>query len=306
MNASSDRWKYRLPGSICILALCALIISGCDRHPGFDQVSDGVWKKLVSFGDCEPRLSEAEYFLMDVSFKKSNSQDTGYTFLLHHHALKSSPTAGYSGDVPGLRLSGILDSMHCGDRIALILPFSEFDNTWLGAYADSSMYQPQDEMELQLHLIKTFDKKAYTSYLMQASQQGEISEADAIELLLMNDVQRDFEKHGQCFIQYFSNVDGDSILPGREISIRYNTYLLDGTRLDDTTSMQFNFGRPGQIIGGLQYALSLLQEGDDVMIYLPSSLAFGSEGSTGNVVPSNTPVYFRLKVEKVLSEDEKF
>jgi FKBP-type peptidyl-prolyl cis-trans isomerase len=279
------------------------IFTACEPYPGYEKISDDVWMKLESFGECEPDLINAKHFLMEVKFNHHQNNDTGYQFLLHHHALHAEQPTTYKGDLLGLRLSAILDSLHCGDRVSLILPFSEFDNSWLAAFADSSMYSAEDLMHLNLHLIKTFDATGYRKYLMQAAQQGELSEAEAIELLLMNDVERSYEKHGQCFIQYTADQQGDSITVGREISIRYNTFLLDGTRLDDTTSLQFNFGKPGQIIGGLQYALSFMQEGDEAIVYLPSVIAFGQQGSTGNVVPPSTPVYFSIKVESVLKPE---
>lgn len=280
-----------------------ILFTACESHPGYEKISDEVWMKLESFGECQPDLIDAAYFLMEVGYQQYESTDTGYHFLLHHHALHAVPASGYSGDNLGLRLNAVLDSMHCGDRISLILPFSEFDNTWLGAFADTSMYTGEDLMLLNLHLIKTFNAEDYRKYLMHAAQQGELSEAEAIELWLMNDVNLTYEKHGQCFIQYISDQQGDTIMTGRETSIRYNTFLLDGTRLDDTTSLQFNFGKPGQIIGGLQYALSFMQEGDEAIVYLPSALAFGEQGSTGSVVPPRTPVYFRIQVESVQKEE---
>jgi FKBP-type peptidyl-prolyl cis-trans isomerase len=39
-----------------------------------------------------------------------------------------------------------------------------------------------------------------------------------------------------------------------------------------------------------------MHTGDEAMVYMPSQLAFGEKGSTGRVVPRNTPVYFRIKV----------
>ncbi len=289
-----------------ILSVVTVSLCNCNPHPDYEKVSENVWKKLESFGDCDPDLLQADYFLMEVSFNKKNEPDTGYSFLLHHHNIQKIPAAGYTGDPIGLTLAALLDSMKCGDHLKLILPFSEFDNTWLGAYSDSSMYESNEKIDLDLHLIRTFDKPGYTRYLMQAAQQGEISEHEAIELLLMNDVEMGYEKHGKCFIQYVNRTAGDSILSGREVSILYNTFLLDGTLLDDTTSMQFSFGRPGQIVSGLQYALSFLREGEEAVIYLPSFLAFGDKGSTSNVVPARTPVYFKLKVLGVKNSNEKF
>jgi FKBP-type peptidyl-prolyl cis-trans isomerase len=42
-----------------------------------------------------------------------------------------------------------------------------------------------------------------------------------------------------------------------------------------------------------------MRKGDEALVYMPSNLAFGSTGSSGQVVPRNTPVYFRI----ALSDD---
>ncbi len=74
---------------------------------------------------------------------------------------------------------------------------------------------------------------------------------------------------------------------------------MNGKPLDQPTDLQFTFGRPDQVVEGLQFALSKMRSGDEALVYLPSYLAFGEEGSTGGVVPPKTPVYFRVKVVDV-------
>jgi FKBP-type peptidyl-prolyl cis-trans isomerase len=133
---------------------------------------------------------------------------------------------------------------------------------------------------------------------MSAAQQGEYEESEAIELLLMNDGVRDYEKHGDCFIQYFTHTTGDTLQVGDEVKLTYNTYLLNGKKLDDESELTLSYGAPGQLVDGLHYALSFMRFGEEAYVYLPSYLAFGTNGSGGNVVPRNTPVYFRVKLSE--------
>jgi FKBP-type peptidyl-prolyl cis-trans isomerase len=188
--------------------------------------------------------------------------------------------------------------MNCGDAITLRLPFRTMAKSYLSAYADETMFKPEENMELSLEVLHTFSAGEYANFLMSAAQQGELEENEAIELLLMNDGVRDYEKHGDCFIQYFSHSNGDTLKIGDEVKLTYNTYLLSGKKLDEETEMQLSYGAPGQLVDGLHYALSFMRYGEEAFVYLPSYLAFGTNGSAGNVVPRNTPVYFRIKLSQ--------
>jgi|JI10StandDraft_1071094.scaffolds.fasta_scaffold273724_2 FKBP-type peptidyl-prolyl cis-trans isomerase len=278
------------------LNLVIILITSCNPHPGFEETESGIFKKLDQFGDCEPALNAADYFVAEVKFKSSVRADTGYSFQLHHQSLKKSSSIDKASSPPGLRILQELDSLNCGDQYSFILPFSEIDNSFLSAYADTSFYKSDEEMEFSIHILKTFSDNDYFRFLMNSAQQNEMSEAESIELLLMNDVRFDYEKHGDCFIQWVENHTGDSIKPGREIHIRYTTHLLDQTRLDSLTEMQFSFGKPGQIIGGLQYGLSFLGKHDKARIYLPSYLAFGENGNSNGIIPARTPLFFDVEV----------
>jgi len=189
---------------------------------------------------------------MQVSYKRLSAPDTGYTFSLHHHNIHQEAQAG---NPVGLKLFAELDSMKCGDKITLILPFSEFDNTYLGAFADTSIYKADEEIELSLDLQKTFTEKEFLSYLMSMAQLEEMPETDAIELYLMKTPKQSYEKHGDCYIRYDKKLNGDSIKAGRNVNLQWNTFLFNGQQLDDTTDMQFVFGKPGQLVGGFQYGL---------------------------------------------------
>jgi FKBP-type peptidyl-prolyl cis-trans isomerase len=78
--------------------------------------------------------------------------------------------------------------------------------------------------------------------------------------------------------------------------LAYNTFLLNGKKLDEPTQLQLNYGMPGQVVDGLHYALSFMHKGDEALVYMPSYLAFGTKGSSSGVVPRNTPIYFRIKL----------
>ncbi len=273
-----------------------LNLTSCNEQRGFENRGSQIRLRLDKFGDCGPTLREASHFIMLVRFESLDESNKKYEFQLHH----GSPT------VPSFKseekinedLQEILLSMNCGDGLTLRLPFRTMAKSYLSAYADETMFKPEENMELSLEVLHTFSAGEYANFLMSAAQQGELEENEAIELLLMNDGVRDYEKHGDCFIQYFSHSNGDTLKVGDEVKLTYNTYLLSGKKLDEETEMLLSYGAPGQLVDGLHYALSFMRYGEEAFVYLPSYLAFGTNGSAGNVVPRNTPVYFRIKLSQ--------
>ncbi|MBX7051443.1 MAG: FKBP-type peptidyl-prolyl cis-trans isomerase [Flavobacteriales bacterium] len=276
-----------------------LALASCDPHPGYEETQSGIFRKLIQFGDCEPSVHDADYVIFNVSYEKASHADSSFHFQVHHSKLGSTPSYPSPGNAPGLIISNELDSMKCGDQYAYIISYQEIAGSWLASQSDSGYFQPDDEIKFTIHALRTFTQEKYRNYLMTAAQQEELTEADAIELLLSNDLKETYERHGECFIQHTERTSGDSIHAGSEVTIVYTTHLLDGTRLDTSTELSFTFGKPGQVIGGLQYALSFLRKGEQARIYLPSYLAFGIDGNSNGLVPPKTPVFFELRVKDV-------
>lgn len=278
-----------------LIGLVAGLFASCNDQQGFSSASDGIVKRLDKFGDCSPSMHDAAHFIMHVRFESLDHPEKKYEFQLHHHSLHQLRLKA-NEDSLSRGLTNELLRMNCGDAITLRLPFHHFDRNFLSAYADESMYEENENMELSLEVMQTFETGEYSDYVMSASQQGEIGEIEAIELLLMNETDQEFEKHGDCYIQYFARGIGDTITVGDEVVLAYNTFLLNGKKLDEPTELQLNYGMPGQVVDGLHYALSFMRMGDEALVYMPSYLAFGTKGSSSGVVPRNTPIYFRIKL----------
>jgi len=281
-----------------------MLLGACNTPAGFEKVGNQLFKRLDKFGDCSPAIKDAQHFIMKVRFESLENSNKKYEFQLHHHSLTHDRRHA-DEDTLSSDLKQVILEMNCGDAITLRCPFQSFDNTFLSAFANQSMCSANENMELSLELLQTFETGEYANYLLNASQQGEIGESEAIELLLMNEPDQDYEKHGDCYIQYFARGNGDTLAVGDEILMNYNTFLLSGKKLDEPTEMQFRYGMPGQIVDGLHYALSFMHKGDEAMVYMPSNLAFGTSGSSGQIAPRNSPIYFRIKLFNDQTGQEK-
>ena len=275
-----------------------LLLSGCDD--GWEPVGDGIEKRLVAVGDCTPSMKEAVYFVINTEYRVSKPPviKSEGTFTIMYHNLNDKTLLPWE-DSLHWRIRHELLGLNCGDAIALSAPISSVNKSFLVGYKELPADRGNNIIEIHLKIMKTFDEQGYRDYLLSSAQHDEMPETEAIELLLMNNTAVPYEKHGDCFIQSIQQGSGDTIGLGSEVTIAYTTFLLNDKPLDKPTELQYTFGRPEQVVEGLNYALSMMRAGDEAIVYLPSYLAFGEDGSTGGVVPPKTPVYFKVKVVDV-------
>jgi FKBP-type peptidyl-prolyl cis-trans isomerase len=79
------------------------------------------------------------------------------------------------------------------------------------------------------------------------------------------------------------------------IVMLYHGYFLDGVTFDRVDEVTTPAIRPiRSLLPGLEEGLKLLSKDTTGTFYVPSSLAFGQEGSTNGMVPPNTPVIFEV------------
>jgi FKBP-type peptidyl-prolyl cis-trans isomerase FklB len=102
-------------------------------------------------------------------------------------------------------------------------------------------------------------------------------------------------------VQYEVLEEGSGPVPGTEdfVSCHYRASLVDGTVVDDTTSL----GRPRNfavtaVVDGLEQALLRMPTGSRWKIYVPPQLAYGQRGG-GSKVPPNSVLVFDVDLVSI-------
>ncbi|MFN8698533.1 MAG: FKBP-type peptidyl-prolyl cis-trans isomerase [Flavobacteriales bacterium] len=284
-----------------VLFACAISCAWWSCNPawkGFDPLDKGWYYRLDRLGDCEGKADTSAYYLFEFEVKGVQAGQTSGLFEVYSGRFPATEP-----NDPSKRLYDLLRAMDCGAQITVGMPLADYNAQWLSGFHSMPDLNGNDDIYLKANLLRVFTEQSFREYLQSAAQQGELEEHIAIELALMN-ASDSLEQHGKLYIQRHEHGMGDSVSTGREVHIRYHTFLLNGIQLDSITEMVFPFGKPGQLIPGLQYGLSFMQEGDSATIFMPSFLAFGEGGSSTGIVPPFTPVYFEVKVLNVLAENE--
>ncbi|MCC6600808.1 MAG: FKBP-type peptidyl-prolyl cis-trans isomerase [Crocinitomicaceae bacterium] len=279
-----------------IIALVCLTFTSCNKFPGYEKIEKDFYVKLNQFGDCRPMLKDAAYSVLEIKAQRADSTDAIFNSIVYLGKLRKTEISGEKPSSVSDRLITRMELLNCGDNVTWILPFGDFDSTYLSGYGRYQTENREALVKLNINVIHTFDRQGFVNFLMQAAQQGELQETEAINMFFVDGNEHPVEQHGDVFIEKWNDADGDTIRAGMEVTMNYSTFLLNGTSLDPLTTMTFQFGRPGQLVPGFQYGLSFLREGERARIYMPSYLAFGEDGSSTGIVPRNTPVYFDVSV----------
>lgn len=79
------------------------------------------------------------------------------------------------------------------------------------------------------------------------------------------------------------------------VVVKYSTYLLDDTKVEDLPSYYFQLGNID--IKAFGIALPYIGVGGTITIYVPSALAFGSEGSPDGKIPPNTCTIYHFTLQ---------
>ncbi len=92
---------------------------------------------------------------------------------------------------------------------------------------------------------------------------------------------------------------GNKMNRGRQVTVKYKGYLLDGTVFDNSDMhgpIEFSVGS-GQIIPGFDKMVMDMKVGEKRTIVIPPALAYGSAGANG-VIPGNAYIAFDLELLK--------
>ncbi len=95
-------------------------------------------------------------------------------------------------------------------------------------------------------------------------------------------------------LQYKVITPGNGVSPTatNTVTVNYEGKLIDGTVFDSS----YKRGQPatfkvGQVIKGWQEALQLMKPGATWMLYIPSKLAYGPQGSMGEIGPNEALIF---------------
>jgi FKBP-type peptidyl-prolyl cis-trans isomerase len=139
----------------------------------------------------------------------------------------------------------------------------------------------------------------------------DLSAESNAKYLADNAAKEGVTKH-QTGLQYRVLKTGTGITPtsGYDVvTVSYTGTLIDGTKFDGTDPGDTVEFEAGALIPGWVIALSMMKEGDQWELVIPSELGYGAEGAGGDplavppvppVIPPNQTLIFVMELHKVV------
>lgn len=95
--------------------------------------------------------------------------------------------------------------------------------------------------------------------------------------------------------------DGESIsTPQDRVRVTYTGGLIDGTVFDQTAPGQTAIFNANALIPGWVEALSIMREGDEWELVVPSNLGYGAQGAGGGAIPPNQTLVFTMNLIEIV------
>ncbi|QQR86398.1 MAG: FKBP-type peptidyl-prolyl cis-trans isomerase [Flavobacteriales bacterium] len=278
---------------LVLSAIVALIGCGDGKYPGFKQAAPGIWFKLHALGDgtAAPITGDSALMRLRISLP---GQPPGSLYSSERYFLVDR-ARGFDG--------AMLTRMNEGDSVSVKVLAGAFPwKQWIGSVVPAPTDSTTLEVEMSLlDIMDMFEQRSTGRYVAMAG-----TDSTEQALLLAYSDSTDWVRWGSSLLFYRLNdpgYDSATIKTGDLVTIRLLGRFLDGHVFDEgavQAPMTFVLGDPDQVIKGVEVAVHLLHLGSSGEFIIPSSMAFGPEGSSSGIVPAWTPVRYTVEVTEVV------
>jgi hypothetical protein len=239
---------------------------------------------FIFFLVCSCSSDSEEYKI--VKFGKSNSNPTTLDALLYMEVVDEGRMYKIIHPDSEEKISGILYSLGKGDMIKLSAP-------------EDYGY----DKGVNLSLVDFKDSKK-----VQEFEEGfeAVPEPESLALkLFLFDSEIDFKFHKGMFVSWLEKSgSGVKGIKNSIYRIDMECSLLDGTKVFSTdlsrSLFEFNKSMPGQVTEGLASIFEEMEEGDELILLVPSKLSFGEKGVGDGIIPPNAPLLYSLKLIEII------
>lgn len=278
-----------------LVVVAALIGCGEGRYPGFKEAAPGVWFKLHALGDGTAVPMTGDSVLMRLRIALPG-QPAGSLYSSEQY---------YLVDRARMFDAAMLTRMNEGDSVSVKVLTSAFPwKEWIGGV----MAPPPDStmLDLEMSLSDIMDMVEQRSKIRYIAAAGTDSAEHALLTAYADSTA--WTRWGTSLLFYRINEQGTdtaTIHSGDLVTIRLLGRFLDGHVFDEGAAqapMTFILGDPDQVIEGVEVAVHLLHRGAKGEFIIPSSMAFGRDGSSSGIIPAWTPVHYTVEVVEVVGK----
>ncbi|MCB0397568.1 MAG: FKBP-type peptidyl-prolyl cis-trans isomerase [Flavobacteriales bacterium] len=265
--------------------------------PDFRETGSGLYFKVLKLGEGDSTASVGDIITIHMTYRTQSDS----VFLQRESTFTLSEPAFEGSFEEGLRTMKEGDSLAFQVRADSLFPKLMGEN--LPDFIDSGAYVRVDVLLTAIHPARQImeDAQAYAEWLDNADMREVQAMKDYLEKnqLLYKIKPTD----GGLFVISKTKVPGKRAGYGKRVVVHYRGTFLNGKEFDNSRKnngegLDFTMGTEGQVIKGVEMALTYMSQGETMKVMLPSFLAYGKDGSE-KIVPPVTPVIYEIELIKV-------
>ncbi|WP_276131727.1 FKBP-type peptidyl-prolyl cis-trans isomerase [Polluticoccus soli] len=276
-------------------------------NDGFTKTPNNLEYKIVR--DIKEGMTPKVGDYLELHIRVSaNGTSVGDTLLYDSRAVMDNkpvpyqlPAPSFKGDLPeGLMLLTAGDSA-VFRMVADSIPMGDQKPTWFrGGTGQKIIYN------ISMVSVKTQEQMMKDQETASAAQKG-IDDKIIADYLAKNNIKAQKTASG-LYYKIDKPGAGENAKAGQKVTVNYTGKTLDGKTFDSNVDPAFQHVQPfsfvlgmGQVIKGWDEGVALLKKGGKGTLYIPSTLAYGSQGAGGAIKP-NTVLMFDVEVTDIAAQ----
>ena len=281
-----------------LLLISAIVLVACDSKlmDGFSKLDESVYYKIHTLGDGNEKAQSGDKIYAQIEVYGASGK------MIYSNSLKSGVMHRFDISATKSIWNKMFSVMHEGDSATFALVGDKLN---LNKLTQGKVKESPGEITLSIKLWKLISEQEQNASKIRVVQ-------DDLELQELRDLSNYFVGNkieatrllvDGIYFQKMKSGKGKRVQSGDAIWINYRGYFLDGKEFDNTYKrgkmLDFKLGKPDQVIRGFEIAISKMNEGDKVKLYLPSNFAFGETGSSNGKIPAFTSVIYELELYQI-------
>ncbi|MFY9309891.1 MAG: FKBP-type peptidyl-prolyl cis-trans isomerase [Bacteroidia bacterium] len=288
-----------------IFTFAAALLSSCWESPykGYTPTPSGLYYKLQMIGDGKNVPALGDFLQLKITYRTAKDSIFYDTYSINETGMVILPFARSS--FQGSFEEG-LTKMNAGDSVSFIVSadslFTKFFKSPLPIFL-----QPGDVVKMDIKLHRILNKQEYMEELKKYKmivEDRDIEELRKLSVFLDTCETLFYPLPNGMYYTPVQQGAGENTAYGDMIKIHYKGYFLNGKQFESTyvraQPMEFTYGDEGQVIPGFKTALTMMNQGCKMKFVIPSALAFGSSGSSGNIVPPYTTTIYEIEIVSLI------
>ena len=301
-----------------LLAVTSLLFASCTKP--FKKAEGGLQYKIVSNGNGST-IKAGNFF--EIQFDQVYSGGGKDTVLMNSRDFANQIVTMDSAQIPPVYYK-IFSESRKGDSIIVkqstdsimkngnTPPFMKKGAFIIFHYKIVNVFTTKEAAD-SAYKIQITEAKAKDS--LKALEQIKKDDKIITDYLAKNKIQAVKAPAG-TYVEILNPGTGDAVDNSKVLKVLYTgRTLLGGEPFDSNTDSTFGHtqvlqvnmgaapGAPGSVIKGWTDGLSLLKKGAKAKLYIPSALAYGSQGAGGKIKP-NESLMFDVEVVDVISQEQ--